>query len=335
MPWICKSIPNSYRKDNTYRKDTLQVFFSIVQASWIAPGLRHGKKMETYFQLLQNGIKRLRQAGVPEPELDAWYLFSECFQITKMDYLWKQMEEVPENVADAKGQWEQFLLRRSEREPLQYILGTQEFMGFSFFVSPAVLIPRQDTEILVEKALSVLKMGDSLLDMCTGSGCILLSLAKMKKLRKSIGADISEEALSIAEKNAKVLGVNASFYQSDLFENIGKGEKFQVITSNPPYITSREMTELMPEVVGYEPHLALFGGEDGLGFYRRITKDAKEFLEYGGSLIFEIGCHQAEDVSWILRENGYEKIEIIQDLAGLDRVVTGVLAMEGDIGNRS
>lgn len=291
--------------------------------------------MGTYFELLQNGTKRLRQAGVPEPDLDAWYLFSECFQMTRMDYLMKQREEIPETAADAEKQWERFLLRRSEREPLQYILGMQEFMGFSFFVSPAVLIPRQDTEILVEKALSVLKMGDSLLDMCTGSGCILLSLAKMRELQRSVGVDISEEALSIAKKNADALGVNASFYRSDLFEGIGTKEKFEVITSNPPYITGQEMKELMPEVAEHEPHLALFGGKDGLDFYRRIAETAKEFLQFGGSLIFEIGCRQAEAVSRILRENGYEKIEVVQDLAGLDRVVAGVLPMKEDIGNRS
>lgn len=280
-----------------------------------------------YMQIWKEGTAVLKAAGVPEAELDAWYLFSECFGMSRMDYLMRQQEEadVPETVWQ---KWEIFLRRRAEREPLQYILGTQEFMGFSFLVSPAVLIPRQDTEILVEKALSVLMPGDDVLDMCTGSGCILLSLAKRKALGECVGVDISGEALLIARKNAERLGVNAEFCQSDLFKNIEKGKKFRVITSNPPYITGQEMKELMPEVAEHEPHLALFGGEDGLDFYRNITGQAAEFLEPGGSLMFEIGCHQAEDVERILRESGYEKVEIIQDLAGLDRVVAGIWKAE-------
>lgn len=279
--------------------------------------------MKKYMQIWKEGAAALQAAGVPEAELDAWYLFSECFGMSRMDYLMRQQEEadVPEPV---RQKWEIFLRRRAEREPLQYILGTQEFMGFSFLVSPAVLIPRQDTEILVEKALSVLRTGDNVLDMCTGSGCILLSLAKRKVLGECMGVDISGEALLIARKNAGRLGVKAEFCQSDLFENIEKGKKFRIITSNPPYITGQEMKELMPEVAEHEPHLALFGGEDGLDFYRKITGQAAEFLEPGGSLMFEIGCHQAEDVERILREHGYENVEIIQDLAGLDRVVAGI-----------
>lgn len=279
--------------------------------------------MDTYFQLLQNGIERLRQARVPEPELDAWYLFSECFHITRVEYFLKQRENISEREAEAESVWETFLSRREKREPLQYILGKQEFMGLSFFVSPAVLIPRQDTEILVEKALSVLQPEERVLDMCTGSGCILLSLMKMKRL-EGVGVDISEEALFLARKNAEALNIkNVLFYQSDLFCAIDKKEGFHVIVSNPPYITKREMAELMPEVAEYEPALALFGGEDGLDFYRKIASSAREFLLSKGSLIMEIGCRQADDVRNILQENGYGEIEIIQDLAGLNRVVTG------------
>jgi release factor glutamine methyltransferase len=190
-----------------------------------------------------------------------------------------------------------------------------------------VLIPRQDTEILVEKALSFLQDGDALLDMCTGSGCILLSLAKMRKLKRAVGADISVPALEIAKKNADVLKVNAEFYQSDLFENLNKTEKYNVIVSNPPYVTGQEMKELPPEIAEHEPQNALFGGEDGLEFYRRITKLAGQFLEPGGKLIFEIGCRQAGNVEKLMQENGYEEIEIIQDFAGLDRVVAGTVAM--------
>lgn len=279
--------------------------------------------MASYVQLLQKGIERLQQANVPEPELDAWYLFSECFHITRAEYLLKQKEDSKEDLQTIN-QWELFLDRREKREPLQYILGMQEFMGFSFFVSPDVLIPRQDTEILVEKVLSILKPNDTILDMCTGSGCILLSLMKIAKLQKGIGVDISEEALSIAEKNAKTLKVPALFYKSDLFHALDKKELFEVIVSNPPYITEEEMLELMPEVGRYEPPLALFGGQDGLDFYRKIVVAAKDFLKPGGSLIMEIGCNQAMAICEILQENGYEAIEVIQDFAGLDRVVAGI-----------
>lgn len=276
-----------------------------------------------YSQILKDGMEVLQKAGVPEAKLDAWYLFSECFEMSRADYFMRQQEEAGE-WKFLWEKWESFLWRRSRREPLQYILGKQEFMGFSFFVTPSVLIPRQDTEILVEKALSVLMPGDSVLDVCTGSGCILLSLAKKKMLGECVGADISEPALLIAQKNADALGAEADFRCSDLFEKIEKGKTFRVITCNPPYITREEMKELMPEVAEYEPHQALFGGEDGLEFYRKVIRQAAEFLEPGGSLIFEIGCRQAADVSGMLWENGYENVEVIQDLAGLDRVAAGV-----------
>ena len=279
--------------------------------------------MAAYFELLQKGIERLLQAGIQEAKLDAWYLFSECFHITRVEYFLKQKERLTEKEKEAERQWEEFLCRREKREPLQYILGVQEFMGLPFFVSPDVLIPRQDTEILVEKALSILKQEDHILDMCTGSGCILLSLMKLGKLSYGVGVDISKEALSIARKNADALGLDAFFYQSDLFHAIDKEEKFDIIVSNPPYITEKEMKELMPEVAEYEPKLALFGGRDGLDFYYKIAKLAKDFLTYHGSLMMEIGCGQALAVKKILQENGYEEIEIIQDLAGLDRIVTG------------
>lgn len=279
--------------------------------------------MITYFELLQMGVETLQKANVPEPDLDAWYLFSECFHITRTEYFLRQKEiiEETEEMLENRKVLQEFLLRRSKREPLQYILGTQEFMGYSFFVTPSVLIPRQDTEVLVEKALSILKKGDRILDMCTGSGCILLSLVKRKELQHSIGVDISKEALFIAKKNADALNLNVSFYQSDLFKEIDKKEKFQMIVSNPPYITELEMAQLMPEVAEYEPRIALFGGRDGLDFYRKIAEKAGDYLEDKGYLILEIGCRQAIAVKEILQENGYEEIQVIQDLAGLDRIV--------------
>jgi len=283
--------------------------------------------LSTYRQLLKEGEKKLAQAGVPESALDAWYLFSECFQMNRAQFFLKAEEECVHG--NCQRHFFQWIERRAVREPLQYILGTQEFMGIRFEVSPSVLIPRQDTEILAEQALLRLKGGERILDMCTGSGCILLSLAKRKKLSGGIGIDISPEALDIAERNRiRVLTGGSQtevnqicFLHSDLFSGLDKKSNFDMIVSNPPYITKQEMEGLMPEVADYEPHMALFGGEDGLCFYRRIAKEAWKYLCPGGWILLEIGCAQAYAVKVLLQENGYEELEIIQDLAGLDRVV--------------
>lgn len=279
--------------------------------------------MKTYREVLNNGIAVLEQAGVPDAAVDGWYLFSECFHMSRTEYWMRQCEDMIES-EKLWETWKSFLSRRCGREPLQYILGMQEFMGMSFFVTPDVLIPRQDTEVLVEKALSFLRSGDCLLDVCTGSGCILLSLAKSIQLFRCVGVDISQNALLVAKKNAKELKIDAEFICSDLFQQITAGEKFHMITCNPPYISGEEMKELMPEVADYEPHLALFGGEDGLFFYRKIIEQAADFLMPDGSLLLEIGCTQAKAVSGMMLERGYRCVEVIKDLAGRDRVAVGV-----------
>ncbi len=193
-------------------------------------------------------------------------------------------------------------------------------MGLEFLVSDKVLIPRIDTEFLVEEALIDINDGADVLDMCTGSGCILLSIMKYKNDINGVGADISDHALELAGKNAENLGIsNARFVHSDLFTEI-QG-KYDFILCNPPYIRSGEIDGLMEEVRLYEPHAALDGGEDGLFFYRKIAEGAKEHLVNGGALILEIGYDQGEDVSRILKEEGYGHIRVLKDYSGNERVV--------------
>jgi len=214
-----------------------------------------------------------------------------------------------------------WISKRKSRIPLQHILGYQEFMGLRFKVSPDVLIPRQDTEVLVEEAMKHLHDGMHILDMCTGSGCILLSLLRYSNDCVGIGADISEAALAVAKENAKQLDLEATFTLSNLFENV-EG-KYEIIVSNPPYIPTDVIPTLMEEVKGHEPIGALDGYDDGLYFYREIMKNAGEYLYPGGMLFFEIGCEQAEDVSNLMKEEGYQAVTVCKDLAGLDRVVYG------------
>jgi len=210
--------------------------------------------------------------------------------------------------------------KRAKRIPLQYITGSQEFMGYSFLVSPATLIPRQDTEVLVEEVSRVAEE-KQVLDLCTGTGCILLSLAKMCRLTAAVGTDISAEAIKTAKENALRLEADANFYCGDLFDAVPQGMRFDIIVSNPPYIPSAVIESLMPEVKEHEPMSALDGDADGLKFYREIIKNANKFLTEQGMIYFEIGCEQGADVSALLSENGFQNIRVIKDLAGLDRVV--------------
>ena len=200
----------------------------------------------------------------------------------------------------------------------------------TFTVNKNVLIPRQDTEVLVEEVMRHLHDGMRILDMCTGSGCILTSLLRYSNDCTGVGADISEEALRVARDNAEALlegngreRPKASFVRSDLFDGLDADDRFDVIVSNPPYIKTGDMDTLMPEVREHEPALALDGKEDGLFFYRRIIDGAKRFLSGGGMLFFEIGFDQGEDVRELMRQAGYTDIEIVKDFAGLDRVVFG------------
>lgn len=270
----------------------------------------------TIGEVLKFSEEQLKKAGIAEAALDAKYLLMEVASLSSTALFFGAREELGEEIIAA---YRTALARRIAREPLQYIMGTQEFMGLSFLVSPAVLIPRQDTELLVEAAMPFCR-GARVLDLCTGSGCILLSLAKLGNIREAVGADLSREALEIAKLNANRLNLNAEFIQSDLWENISGN--FDVIVSNPPYIPTEEIGGLMPEVRDFEPHMALDGGADGLYFYRKIVVGAGERLYLGGRIFLEIGYDQAEEVMLLLKENGFGEIAVKKDYAGLDRVVS-------------
>lgn len=279
----------------------------------------------TYRQILQSLQERFKEAGIEEDRSDAWILFSAASGLDRGSYILEQREEMPE---EKRLRLENFAEKRLQRIPVQHILGEQEFFGLPFYVNEDVLIPRQDTEILVEKALEKIKNGDRILDLCTGSGCILISLlheAGQKGMRiRGLGLDLSEKALAIAEKNAERNSVIfcSEWIKSDMFEKV-EG-KYDMILSNPPYIPTAEIEKLMPEVKDHDPRMALDGDRDGLKFYRILAKEAPAFLKEGGSIFLEIGAEQAEDVSALLAENAFKEVKVVKDLAGLDRVVCAV-----------
>lgn len=272
----------------------------------------------TYQEALRYGQICLKAAEISEGENDAWLLLSAVCRIDRNFYYVYGREDMRE---EQEKEYLDFLKKRASHIPLQYITGEQEFMGLNFKVNPHVLIPRQDTEILVEEALKAITPGMEILDLCTGSGCIAVSLAKFKPKTKVQGADISPEALQVSEENAKRNGVDVRFFLSDMFKQV-RGN-FDVIVSNPPYIPTGVIQGLMPEVKDFEPHLALDGREDGLWFYRILTSEGKKYLKPGGVLMAEIGCDQGKAVKRLFQEEGYCEIKVIKDLAGLDRVVTG------------
>ena len=271
-----------------------------------------------YRKLYETGKDRLEKSGIQEAALDARLLLEEVCRTDRNTLLVHGDRAVTE---EEETQFRIFIERRSTHEPLQQITGWQEFMGLRFSVTEDVLVPRQDTETLVEEVMRYLRDGMEILDVCTGSGCILLSLLRYSNGCRGVGCDISEKALAVAGQNAKELGISAQFIQSDLFESI-EG-RFEYIVSNPPYIRKDMIPTLMEEVRDHEPLIALDGGEDGLDFYRKITREATEHLYSGGMLFFEIGYDQGEAVKLLMEEEGYEEVTVSQDLAGLDRVVYG------------
>lgn len=285
---------------------------------------RQSEEALSYEELIKQAEERFSQAGVPDAGLDAWYLLSDTFQISRADYLWKKREK-PEQVPAV---WEERISRRLRREPLAYILGSTEFMGLVFRTEPGVLIPRQDTETLVEWILeecggASVPGGQKLLDMCTGSGCIGLSLEKLGGFRVTL-SDLSEEALKVARRNRDALGLQAGIFCGDLFDGLPAGEKYDIIVSNPPYICTDVIEGLQAEVREYEPHIALDGSRDGLSFYRRIAAESPKWLAAGARLYLEIGYDQGESVPALLRENGFTEIQVRKDLAGNCRAVRGV-----------
>lgn len=280
----------------------------------------------TFHQALKRGEAYLEGHQVPDAAIDAWYLLEYILkkqmgrQVNRSWFLLNRQEEMRKDIEDA---YYKLLERRGTHMPLQYITGEQEFMGFPFLVNDKVLIPRQDTEILVEEALKAVKEGAKILDVCTGSGCIIISILKLVSGTKGMACDISGEALEVARENARRQGVAVDFRQGDLFEPV-EGQ-FDVIVSNPPYIPTAEIEKLMEEVKFFEPRTALDGNEDGLAFYRRLAAESLRYLKDGGWLMVEIGCDQGRAVAELLQDAGFCEVEVRRDLAGLDRVVKGRL----------
>lgn len=273
-----------------------------------------------YRELYETGRKALEAAGIEEAALDARLLLEYVCHTNRNDLLVHGERPVESEQSE---QYLGYIGQREQRIPLQHITGVQEFMGLTFKVNEHVLIPRQDTEILVEEVMRDLHDGMRILDMCTGSGCILISLMHYSNGCEGVGADISEKALEVATENAKILlgDKQISFCHSDLFENVTG--KYDVMVSNPPYIRSEVIPTLMPEVKDHEPMGALDGTEDGLFFYRKIVADSREHLVRGGKLYFEIGHDQALAVSDLMQNAGFVEVEVVKDYAGLDRVVYG------------
>ena len=277
----------------------------------------------TYRECYEQGCRTLQAAGIEEAALDARLLLEAVCGTDRNDLLVHGEQPV---APEAEEKYLNWIRQRAEHIPLQQLTGEQGFMGLTFSVNGHVLIPRQDTEILVEEVLKELHDGMRVLDMCTGSGCILLSLLHYSNDCEGLGVDLSAEALEVAGRNVlKVLtpekAEHAHFLQSDLFEKV-EG-KFEIIVSNPPYIASAEVEKLMPEVRDHEPRMALDGTEDGLYFYRRIIEEAGKHLVSSGMLFFEIGYDQGQAVSELMRTEGYCEVQVVQDYAGLDRVVFG------------
>lgn len=272
--------------------------------------------------LLEQGAKQLRDGQIADADIDAMYLLEHVFSIKRMDFLMNPKREVSEQEKEC---YLQEISRRASHVPLQHIIGSQEFMGFDFIVNEHVLIPRQDTEVLVEEVAKIAN-GKQVLDVCTGSGCIILSLCKMCQLTKAVGLDLSTEALQVARENGKRLECDVTFLESDLFDKVTG--KYDIIVSNPPYIETKVIEGLMEEVREHEPYMALDGGVDGLDFYRSIVEKSVEYLNDGGYLCFEIGYNQGEAVVSLMEKKGFTNCRIVKDLAGLDRVVMGHWSVE-------
>lgn len=301
----------------------------------------------TLYDLLNEGSAALQQAGDTDGENDAKLLLFEALHLDLVHFLMDRLRPLSEQDAKVQEQirtYRGMIAKRASRIPLQQILGSQEFMGLDFFVNEHVLIPRQDTETLVELVLQEQQGPEKkLLDLCTGSGCIAISLAVKGGYRSVTATDLSEEALKVAERNAKMHGFAVVSYtetqdapeqaghsfifrQGDLFTAMLQSEAgtFDIITSNPPYIPTAVIATLEPEVREHEPMMALDGTGDGLKFYRRIAKEAGAWLKPGGAVYLEIGYDQGKAVSELLSEAGFAKIRVVKDLPGKDRVVCGI-----------
>jgi len=277
-------------------------------------------------ELLNKSIEKLNNAGIEASTHEAGVILCHAIKVNRA-FLYAHPERVL-NEEEVRSVLD-IIEKRCQRIPLQQLLGVQEFMSLPFKVNGNVLIPRQDTEILVETVISHCQKvpgSKRIADMGTGSGAIAVSLARYITDAQVTAVDISEKALSIARENAAQNNVQdkITFVRSDLYENLGNEKVYDVIVSNPPYIPTEDIKGLEPEVKNYEPMLALDGGTDGLDFYRKITEGAKEILGENGFIAYEVGIYQAASVANILNKNGFSDIRIIKDLSGLERVVCGI-----------
>lgn len=276
--------------------------------------------------ILSQGISILKENGIDDSNMKARIVLADLLGKNKEYLMIHDEDEIEDGL-------NRIFLEKIERlknhEPLQYVINKQDFMGFELYVDKNVLIPQPDTENLVEEVILLSdkirknrKVELRILDLCTGSGAIAISISKLIKKSLVYASDISKDALKIAEENSSRNAANVLFFESNLFDKISKLYKFDIIVSNPPYI-EKDVIKTLSKEVQNEPILALDGGEDGLDFYRKIVEEAKEYLNTEGYLAFEIGYNQKESVESILKENGYKNIYSRKDLAGNDRIVVG------------
>ena len=279
---------------------------------------------------------RLKKAGIESYDYESWLFLDWLLSVSRADYYLDPEREIP---LESMGDLEEVLAKREGHTPLQYLMGTCEFMGYPFHVDERVLIPRQDTECLVEEVVHFIREKKKeaegknrirVLDLCSGSGCIGISIKLLCPYVDVVLCDLSRDAIDLAAENARDLAAPVTFLQGDLFEALDglprEERSFDLMVSNPPYIPTGVLEELMPEVRDHEPFMALDGSEDGLLFYRRITEEASGHLKKGGSLFFEIGADQAEAVGDLMRCHGFREIYVRKDLAGLDRIICGRLS---------
>lgn len=284
---------------------------------------------EENLDIFNKSVEYLKRNGVPSPLLDTEYIFSDVLKVNKNTLKYSMSREIKEEDKDKIR--EMLVLRAKKRKPLQYILGEWEFYGLPFKVREEVLIPRADTEILVERCIQLMREVEepNILDIGSGSGAISIAIANELKSSSVTGIDINEKALKLANEN-KILNKieNVNFIESNLFEKLDKDFKYDLIVSNPPYISKEEYETLMPEVKNYEPQNALTDLGDGLYFYREISKLAGEYLKDTGYLAYEIGYNQAKDVTKILQNNNFNILSVIKDYGGNDRVVIAKKAVK-------
>jgi release factor glutamine methyltransferase len=278
----------------------------------------------TYKELLDWGCLQLQKAQCPDADIDAWYLLQFLTDMSRTDYLMHRDQPITD---PQQQRYERLIEQRMQHIPLQHLTGSQDFMGLTFAVNEHVLIPRQDTEVLAEQADAMIQsLGEGsgqILDLCTGSGCLLVSLLAMHPRLQGMGSDVSAQALKVARENAARHGVadRCRWNCGDLFTGIS--ERFSLIVSNPPYIARGQLKDLMPEVIDHEPITALDGGEDGLDFYRKICGQAGAYLKDGGWLLLEIGFDQGQAVSALMEQAAFDRVKIVRDYCGKDRVVMG------------